>query len=165
MVSARSANQDRLVTRLAQELKLKQPEWAKFVKTGVSRERPPEDENWWNMRAGSVLRKIYMEGSVGVSKLRSFYGGKHRRGHKRAHFAKGSGKIVRTILQQLEELKLVETGKKGRQITAAGQSFVDRVAKEVFEVDEGKSKEKLMNGQAKSTIATSKERKIRTEKR
>ena len=134
MVSARDVPQDILTKKIAEELKRRaeMPEWAKYVKTGLSRERPPEDRDWWYMRMASIMRKIYLEGPVGVSRMRSFYGGLHRRGHKPAHFAKASGKIIRVMMQDLERLKLIEnTNKphKGRVVTPEGQRFIDGVAK------------------------------------
>lgn len=133
MVSARNADQSRLVAKMSAQLKeqVQMPEWARFVKTGVSRERPPEQPDWFYLRTASVLRKIYTDGPVGVQKLRSYYGGLHRRGHKPAHFAKGSGKLTRTILQQLEAAGYVKKEKKGRSVTPQGQKFVDGAAKEV----------------------------------
>src|SRR3990167_2846369 len=105
MVSAREADQQKLVTKMSVQIKdhVKMPEWAKYVKTGMSRERQPEQDGWYSQRVASVLRKIYNDGPVGTQKLRSYYGGLHRRGHKPARFARGGGKIIRTILQQLEE--------------------------------------------------------------
>ncbi|MBI5060770.1 MAG: 30S ribosomal protein S19e [Candidatus Aenigmarchaeota archaeon] len=136
MVSARDVSQDMLTKKIAEELKRRaeMPEWAKYVKTGLSRERPPEDRDWWYMRMASMLRKIYVEGPVGVSRMRSYYGGLQRKGHKPAHFAKASGKIIRVILQDLERLKLVENTtkpRKGRVITSEGKRFVDGVAKQI----------------------------------
>lgn len=131
MVSAHDSDAQKLVTKMSSQLKesVTMPEWARFVKTGVSRERQPEQPDWYYMRSASVLRKIYMDGPVGVSKLRSYYGGLHRRGHKPAHFAKGGGKIIRTILQQLETAGYVKKEKKGRSVTPQGQKFVDGAAK------------------------------------
>lgn len=131
MVSARSADQSKLVASMSAQLKdsITMPDWARFVKTGVGRERPPEQPGWYYLRSASVLRKIYTDGPVGVQKLRSYYGGLHRRGHKPAHFAKGGGKLLRTILQQLEAAGYVKKEKKGRSITAKGQKFVDAAAK------------------------------------
>lgn len=131
MVSARNADQSKLVARMSAQLKdsINMPEWARFVKTGVSRERPPEQPDWFYLRSASVLRKIYTDGPVGVQKLRSCYGGLHRRGHKPAHFAKGGGKVIRTILQQLEAAGYVQKEKKGRIITSQGQKLVDAAAK------------------------------------
>ena len=132
MVSARDVDQGKLVTKMSVQLKeqVQMPEWAKFIKTGVSRERQPEQPDWYYLRSASVLRKIYNDGPVGVEKLRSYYGGLHRRGHKPAHFAKGGGKILRTILQQLEITGYVKKEKKGRMITNQGQKFVDNAAKQ-----------------------------------
>ena len=133
MVSARSADQQKLVTVMSGGLKdsVQMPEWAKFVKTGMSRERQPEEPDWFYMRSASILRKIYNDGPVGVEKLRSYYGGLHRRGHKPARFAKGGGKIIRTILQQLEVAGYVVKAEKnrGRIVTSKGQKFVDNAAK------------------------------------
>lgn len=134
MVSARDTNPDELVIAMAVELEsmIKQPEWSAFVKTGVSKDRPPEQKNWWHMRAASVLRKVYTDGPVGTSRLKSYYGGLHRRGHKPAHFAKGGGKIIRTILKDLESAKLIQPeGKEGRKVTKEGQKFIDGVAKKM----------------------------------
>ena len=131
MVSSRDVNQQKLVEVMSSGLKgsFEMPEWAKFVKTGVSRERQPEQTDWYFFRSASILRKICYDGPVGVSKLRSYYGGLHRRGHKPAHFAKGGGKIIRTILQQLEGAGYVAKEKKGRLVTPKGQKFIDGAAK------------------------------------
>jgi small subunit ribosomal protein S19e len=133
MVSIDEVDSSELIRKTADELrdKMKKPEWAKFVKTGVQKERPPEDENWWQMRSASVLRRLYVDGPVGIEKLRSYYGGLHRRGHKPAHFAKGSGKIIRVILQDLEKNGYVKKEKKGRVITPAGQKLLNSVAKKL----------------------------------
>ena len=133
MVSARNADQQKLVTVMSGGLRdsVQMPDWARFVKTGVSRERQPEQTDWFYLRTASILRKIYNDGPVGTEKLRSYYGGLHRRGHKPAHFAKGGGKIIRTILQQLEVAGYVAKAEKnrGRIVTPKGQKFVDNSAK------------------------------------
>lgn len=133
MVTVYDVPADRLLAALAEELKprISQPAWAPFVKTGVSRERPPEQGNWWHLRAASLLRRAYIDGPVGVSRLRSYYGGLHRRGHKPAHFARGGGKIIRTLLQDLEKAGLLKKEKKGRSITPEGQKLLDAVAKKI----------------------------------
>ncbi len=133
MVSARDVDQSELVKALAAELEMiKQPDWSLFVKTGVSRDRPPQQKNWWQLRAASVLKHVYMDGPVGTSRLKSYYGGLHRRGHKPAHFAKAGGKIIRTILKDLETAKLIEpSGKQGRKITKEGQKLVDGAARKI----------------------------------
>ncbi len=126
-----------LIEETAKELKkidfVKPPLWAPFVKTGVHKERPPISKDWWYVRAASILRKIRLKGPIGVSKLRTLYGGKQSRGYKSEIFKKGSGSILRKILQQLEKAGLVKQDKKeahkGRVITPAGIKLIDDVAK------------------------------------
>ena len=69
---------EKFIPALAEALKgmdaFEVPEWAMFVKTGVSRERPPVDEDFWYIRAASILRQLYIKGVVGVGKLRTRYG-------------------------------------------------------------------------------------------
>ena len=118
-----------LITAVAQELKstgkVQPPDWAAYAKTGVHREMPPINSDWWYVRCASVLRRIYIDGPVGVSRLRSYYGGKQRRPVATARFAKGSGSIVREALQQLEKAGYVKKIKLGRLITPEGQAFMD----------------------------------------
>ncbi|MGC9210322.1 MAG: 30S ribosomal protein S19e [Acidilobus sp.] len=136
MVTARDVPADRLIARLAARLKnfeqIKPPEWALYVKTGVFNEKPPTDPDWWYVRAASLLRKLYLaEGPLGVGTLRTIYGGRKRNGSAPAHFAKGSGSIIRRLLQQLEQAGLVKMTGKGRVLSPKGRSLVDQVAKEI----------------------------------
>lgn len=125
-----------LIAKTAEELKkvpeIKAPVWAVFVKTGMHKQRPPVKSDWWYIRTASVLRTIYRLGPIGVSKLRTKYGGKKNRGVKKEHFFKGSGSILRKSLQQLEKagfVKFAEKGvHKGRIITPKGRSFLDKIA-------------------------------------
>jgi len=129
-----------LIEKTAQELKkiehIVPPEWANYVKTGTNRERPPVKKNWWYVRAASILRKTYKLGPIGVSKLRTYYGGKKNRGMKPEKFFKGSGNILRKILQQLEKSELVKQEKvgnhKGRVITPKGKSLLDKIATQIL---------------------------------
>jgi small subunit ribosomal protein S19e len=134
MVSILDGNKDKLMKNLATALKdkIKKPEWADFVKTGYGKERMPDDTDWWYFRAASILKSVYSNGPVGVSKLRTKYGNKHRRGHKPARFAKGGGKIIRTILQDLEKATLIEKTEKpkGRVLSKEGQKLLNSVSKE-----------------------------------
>lgn len=139
-----------LLSKLAEKLKaiehMKAPEWARFVKTGSHKERPPTDQDWWYMRAASILRTVYRIGPIGVSKLRTKYGGKKNRGHKTEHFRRASGSILRHALQQLEKsglIKQVEKGiHKGRIMTAQGKSFVDKTASELYKAPKRRSEVK-----------------------
>lgn len=123
---------DKLIKNIAQKLKednkVESPRWAQHVKTGVHAELSPVDHDWWYTRCASILRRVYIDGPVGISRLRSFYGGKHRRGVASPHHAKGSGSVVRVALKQLEKAGLVKSIKKGRVISPAGQSLLDNSA-------------------------------------
>ncbi len=136
MVTARDVPADRLIARLAARLKnieqIRSPNWAAYVKTGVFKEKPPMDPDWWYVRAASLMRKLYIaEEPIGVGTLRTVYGGRKRNGSAPAHFAKGSGSIVRRLLQQLEQAGLVKMTGRGRVLSPMGRALVDQVAKEI----------------------------------
>jgi small subunit ribosomal protein S19e len=132
-------SQQSLVTQVAEDLKsvkeIQPPEWAVFVKTGTHKERPPTQDDWWHIRAASILNKVSVLGPVGTQKLRRKYGGRKNMGYAPEEFRIASGNIIRTILQQLEEAKLVaqvdKEGRKGRVLTPSGHSFLDKAATKV----------------------------------
>jgi small subunit ribosomal protein S19e len=134
---------DKLIEEAAKELekKIEMPEWAFYVKTGPHKEHPPVQDNWWYIRAASILRRLYKFGRpIGIQRLRKFYGGRKNYGTAPEHKVKGSGKIVRTILQQLEQVGYVKKVPGGRIITPAGKSFLDKIASKIWrEMNEAKS--------------------------
>jgi len=75
MVHIFEVSPQKLVKETSEELKGKfeAPNWSIFVKTGTNKERPPQNQDWWHLRAASVLRTVYKDGPVGVSKLRSIW--------------------------------------------------------------------------------------------
>jgi small subunit ribosomal protein S19e len=123
---------DQLIRKLAEELKkrpeIKPPAWAAFVKTGVHKEMPPEDPEWWFVRAAAVFRRVYVDGPVGVQRMRSFYGGAKNRGSRPNALRRGSGSVLRKALQQLEAAGFVIHDKTGRKVSPAGRSFLDDIA-------------------------------------
>lgn len=135
MVNDISANE--IVKNASEALKefeeVQPPEWAQFVKTGPHKERPPHDRDWWYMRAAAVLRSVSNLGPVGVSKLRTKYGGRKNRGVRPEKFVKASGNILRKVFQQLEQAKLIQQAKKGnhkgRVITPKGQALLAKASK------------------------------------
>ena len=132
MVTARDVDSQKLLESLKEEMKkikdIQPPEWSRYVKTGVSRERPPDQEDWWFIRTAAILRKIYMYGPIGTERLTRMFGGKKNRGHKPERFYPGGGSIIRKILQQLESAELVKKKKKGRMISPKGQKLLDNTA-------------------------------------
>jgi len=138
MVTVYDVPSEKLIANVAQKLKasgaVNPPEWAEFVKTGVHTEKAPTQADWWYTRTASVLRKVYVKGPIGTSKLAAEYGGFNDRGSKPNKAVKGSRSIVRKALMQLEAAGLVAKNKNnGRIVTPKGQAMLDSAAKEVSE--------------------------------
>ncbi|MBU2637672.1 MAG: 30S ribosomal protein S19e [Nanoarchaeota archaeon] len=122
---------------VSEELKksanVKMPDWAHFVKTGHGKDRVPSDSEWWYKRAAALLRRIYLLGPIGVSKLQTKYGCRKNRGSAPEKFTRASGKVIRSILQQLEKEGLVKqvekSGHKGRIVTPKAKSMLDKAVK------------------------------------
>ena len=109
------------------------PEENVFSRTGVDKENPPTDKNWWYARCASILRKIYINNIIGVEHLKAEYGGRRDRGSKPYKARSGSGTIVRRAVQQLEKAGYITKIKgKGRTLTSKGRSFLDNTSKEVM---------------------------------
>lgn len=123
-----------LIMEVAEELEddFEAPEWSNFVKTGQHKDRTPEQDNWFHIRSAAILRRIYTDGPLGVSRLRTIYGGNADHGHGPGHHGKASGKVIRTALQELEEAGYVEEEEgEGRKITEKGKSFLDNKSDEL----------------------------------
>ena len=138
MVTVYDVPPDKLIEITASKLKeietIEAPEWAFFAKTGRHRERSPIQEDWWYVRAASILRKIYVKGPIGTSRLAAEYGGYADRGSKPNKAVKGSGSIARKCVMQLEASGLIaRDSNKGRVVTSKGQSLLDNAAKEVHD--------------------------------
>ena len=123
---------NKLAEALKQFPEFKAPDWMDFVKTGVAKQRPPQEEDFWYKRAASILRQAYVRGVVGVNRLKTRYGSKQNRGMQPEIFKKGSGKIIRVILQQAEAAglleKINESGKRaGRKLTDKGKELLENI--------------------------------------
>ncbi len=141
-MAAKEADPNQLIDELAGIMKsdgvVNPPEWSQFIKTGSHVERPPENEDWWYVRAASVLRQVYMRGPIGVGKLRGWYGGRRNRGARPERHCPAGGKIIRVCLQQLEAAGLIAKDKVGRKITSKGQALIDKTAAAVKPREEPK---------------------------
>ncbi len=121
-----------LVEEVAEKLKseIEQPEFTMYVKTGMHTERAPLREDWFYVRMGSILYRTLKWNVIGTERLRSYYGGRKRRGVKTEHKYKAGGKLIRTAVQTLEKAGYLEKAKpKGRKLTSKGQKFLNEVAK------------------------------------
>ncbi|MFW9828992.1 MAG: 30S ribosomal protein S19e [Candidatus Thorarchaeota archaeon] len=125
---------EKLIEAIAEKLKeyseISPPKGSEFWKTAFFKEFAPQDSvNFWYLRCASILRKVKKYGPIGVNRLRKYYGGRNRKGSGLRHSAKGSGKIIRVALQQLENANLLKNiEKKGRVVSSEGTSLLERTA-------------------------------------
>jgi small subunit ribosomal protein S19e len=124
-----------LISRLAEQLKkdkkIAPPSWAAFVKTGPQAEKIPQNKDWWYIRCASLVRKVYMHGPIGISDLKSAYGGRKRIGYNLNHHKDAGGAIIRKALQQLESAGYITKKNKGRLMSDDGMKKIDRLATEI----------------------------------
>ena len=121
---------DKLANALKEYPEIVAPEWMAYVKTGIAKQRPPVEADFWRKRAASIMRQAYVRGIVGVNRLKTRYGSKKNRGMQPEIFRKGSGKIIRVILQQAEAAGLLEktddeAKKAGRKLTEKGKELME----------------------------------------
>lgn len=120
------------------------------MKTSQSNELPPQNPDWFYVRAAAVARHVYLRKSVGVGRLAKAHGSPKNRGSRPNHHVDSSRAVDRKVLQALEKLGIVEkleddeeggSGKGGRRITQAGQRDLDRIAQTAVEADEEEDEE------------------------
>jgi small subunit ribosomal protein S19e len=125
-----------LIARLTEQLKkdkrITPPEWSSYVKTGTHAEKIPQNKDWWYTRCASLVRKVYLHGPIGISDLKSYYGGRKRIGYNLDHHKDAGGAIIRKALQQLESAGYIEKKNRGRMVSNDGMKKVDRIATELF---------------------------------
>ena len=133
-ICVRDISADDFIKSYAEHLKnsdkFELPVWADTVKTAVFKELAPYGEDWYYIRAASIARQVYLRPGTGVGGLQKWYGGNYRRGTRSEHFRKAASGIIRSVLIQLEEMRVVEKvpGGNGRRMTRVGQQDLDRIA-------------------------------------
>src|ERR687897_2299287 len=127
---------DDLISKLSDQLKkdkkINPPEWASYVKTGPHVEKIPQNRDWWYTRCASLVRKVYLHGPIGISDLKSAYGGRKRIGYNLDHHKDAGGSIIRKALQQLESAGYLTKKREGRLMSDEGMKKIDRLATEIF---------------------------------
>ena len=122
----------RYATHLKKQGKISLPELVDLMKTSVSRELAPYDEDWYFIRCASLARRLYVRQGTGVGAFSKVYGAKKRRGTLPGHFCRSSRGVIRGCLKQLQKIGVLEAmpeGKKGgRRLTKQGQQDCDRIA-------------------------------------
>ena len=136
-----------LIEETANKLKteIEEPEFIKYVKSGVHKERAPQRDDWFYIRMASILYRAYKWNVIGTERLRSYYGGKKNRGVKEEHQYKASGKVIRTAVQKLEEVGYLERAQpKGRKLTGKAQKLLNDNSKIVVKgIADGKYAKKV----------------------
>ena len=122
-----------LADHLRGEGKVLPPDWAPFVRTGVHTEKAPVDSDWWHLRVAAVLRKVYLRGPIGTTRLAAEFGGRRDDGSAPYHARRGSRAIARYALQVLEGAGYLRPEEKaGRVVSPEGQRTMDRIAHDVL---------------------------------
>lgn len=105
---------------------------------------PPQDIDWFYVRAAAVARAVYLRKTIGVGRLRKIHGTAKNRGARPSKHVNASGSVDRKVLQSLEKINIVEIDeeKGGRRITQAGQRDLDRT---FFYPGPGLSESNLVN--------------------
>ncbi len=137
MTTVYDVPQQILIGKVADHLKhvsqVAPPSWTGFAKTGSQAQRQPTEKDWWYTRCASLLRKIYMNGPIGLTQLESDYGGRKEVSYALGHHRDAGGSAIRKAIQQLESAGFVaKQGKKGRVLTGKGVSLLDRQSTEIL---------------------------------
>jgi small subunit ribosomal protein S19e len=91
-----------------------------------------------------LLRKLYLHGPIGISRLRVEYGGRKRKGRRIEHVKPSGGSSIREPLQQLEKAGLVtHVEKDGRKLTKDGVSLLNKLAAQTLKETRGSAKGEL----------------------
>lgn len=134
MANVTDVESDVLIVKAAEKLKeagIAKPAYIDFVKSGPSRERVPSQKDFWYIRCASILRQVYLNGPIGVSKLRTKYGSKKMHTVSRHHQHKAGGSIIKDAFDALEKLGYIKKAKTGRVITDSGRSFLDKISNDI----------------------------------
>jgi small subunit ribosomal protein S19e len=135
MANIFEADSQKLINLAASRLKesgVAKPAYVPYVKTGPGKERVPASEDFFYDRCASILRQVYLNGPIGISKLRTKYGAKRQHVVHRHHHMRSGGSIIKDAFDALEKKGYVKTTKQGRIITSAGKSFLDKLSNETL---------------------------------
>ncbi|MEM0143257.1 MAG: 40S ribosomal protein S19 [Candidatus Micrarchaeaceae archaeon] len=135
MANIREVEASAFISKVAEKLKgiIKEPpEYIHYVKSGANKERVPADPDFWYIRSASLLRQVYLNGPIGIARLRVRYGSRKEHVIHRKHHVNAGGSIIQDSLKALEKADFIKVTKAGRQITQKGQSFVDKISNDLL---------------------------------
>merc|ERR1712216_528575 len=119
----------RYATHLKKQGKIQLPELVDLMKTSVSRELAPYDEDWFYIRCASLARRLYVRQGTGVGAFSKVYGAKKRRGTLPGHFCRSSRGVIRNCPKQLMKVGVVSTcpSRLRRRVAAGSPSRGSRI--------------------------------------
>ncbi|MEM0132321.1 30S ribosomal protein S19e [Acidiplasma sp.] len=149
MVNVKEVPAEALISEIVNEFKSRNveiPEWTKFLKDGKGKEKSWTQPDWYYTRLASILRKIYIKGNIGISRMSQEYGSRQDRGTKRYHPVQSSRFIIRYMFHALETMGYVKKDKAGRVLTPAGQALLDKASRDAMKkaVENNKVLEKYL---------------------
>ncbi|MFP4002090.1 MAG: 40S ribosomal protein S19, partial [Thermoplasmata archaeon] len=69
MVTVYDVPPNKLIEEVSKQMQdmeeIEEPEWVDFVKTGVHKEKGPDQPNWWFDRVSAIFRSVYVDGPIG----------------------------------------------------------------------------------------------------
>ena len=78
MVDARHVPPDALISGLSEKFKedkrVEVPAWVNYLKAGIHKEKSWIQDDWYQVRLASTLRKVATQGPIGIARLSSDYG-------------------------------------------------------------------------------------------
>jgi len=113
---------EKLIITLKEELKFDYD--PKYFKSGACSERIPDNENWYYVRAVSIL-KFCIENPRGIKKLRRRYGKLRNLGSKPSKKYLASGFLLRHLVQELERNNYLAVHPKGRYTSERGKKLLE----------------------------------------
>ncbi|MCL5100416.1 MAG: 30S ribosomal protein S19e [Candidatus Marsarchaeota archaeon] len=134
MANINEVDTSELVNKLADKLKetgIQKPAYVGLVKTGAGKDRVPTSPDFWYTRCASILRQVYFNGPIGISRLRTRYGNRKRHVVHRHHHVRSGGSIIKDAFDTLEKSGYIKKTKSGRVITPSGRSLMDKTAESI----------------------------------
>eukprot|EP00178_Gracilaria_changii_P006800 TRINITY_DN22100_c0_g1_i1.p1 TRINITY_DN22100_c0_g1~~TRINITY_DN22100_c0_g1_i1.p1 ORF type:complete len:150 (+),score=23.32 TRINITY_DN22100_c0_g1_i1:22-471(+) len=114
---------------LKKEGKIQLPKNCDLIKTAPNKELPPDDPDWYYVRAAAVFRRIYVRPGTGIGALTKVYGSGSRKGVMPQHHQNCARGHIRHAMQQFEKMGLMEHSVSGgRKVTSKGCQMLDRMA-------------------------------------
>ncbi|CAL5990672.1 Ribosomal_protein S19 [Hexamita inflata] len=118
--------------QLKREGKIAQPAWSVFVKTGRAQQYSPENADWFYVRSAAIMRRLYCQGTNGMTDLRRMFGMAKDGTVVPRKFKLAGGAIITQICKQLKQQGLVEiVAGEGRKLTDKGKKALDAFASQL----------------------------------